>query len=713
MELMTAVKPTATENIQISLFLSLLTIATNLFLRVDVIGDSPLTFGPVFVFIGLLLLPPSFVFPIVVCNLLALLFHESIMPLILVILLEFLVIGYLKYKNVVLLLSSLLYWTFIGVPAVWIVYHYALVDLSGASEVLTLQTALNGLLNAAIASTILACLPQSWIHGNVPRQHRLSTNIFTICASILVLPLVIASFLFIKHSVSMKETTAQESLNNRAEIISLYTSNFLLQHKTVVEQLAKTLSDTEYLDQYNDLMVKTQEDHPAFFNLTTTDITGAFLFFAPYKYNAQVARLPIEQRTVRNRAYFRDAKTTQSTVISKGIQSRGVVRSPMISIASPITTQGSFNGVVFGAVNLANVGELTAKISTVAEDKVVVVTDSNQRILYSNSTELSQRLEIFNYEIYKSQIISQIALLQLNDATFTYGVSQNDYDWQIYVLDKSATVSHLIRDQYVLVSVGLLLVLSLFLVFAYKLSNKVTAPLIRLLKDEESFSTEQLESSNTSKEISDMAKKLKRSTYLMRNFESRLKLQVEEKTEQLEQLNLQLAAQAREDGLTKLYNRSGFNELAINAIKTGYRLKQPFSIALLDLDNFKNINDTYGHTLGDKCLVAFADLMQSFCKRETDIIGRYGGEEFVIYMSGTDIHSQHNIINNIHQQTRFITLVDDSSNKTVHFTVSIGVCTVLSPVNLSLAELINIADDELYKCKRTGRDRLSINTLGE
>jgi diguanylate cyclase (GGDEF)-like protein len=253
--------------------------------------------------------------------------------------------------------------------------------------------------------------------------------------------------------------------------------------------------------------------------------------------------------------------------------------------------------------------------------------------------------------------------------------------------------------------------MGIFLLFAYKLAHQITQPLVAMLNaDEETVSLDNRYPN--SKEFSDVANKLKRTQFLMRNFENRLKQQVNEKTEQLEQLNLQLAAQAREDGMTQLLNRSGFDELALNAIKTSYRLGQPFSLALLDIDHFKNINDNFGHLMGDKCLQAFSALMQRNCKRDTDIIGRYGGEEFVILMSGKNIHAHHQLMQNIHQQTRNISLKQADTGELIKFTVSIGICSVLGNANLELQEIVKLADEELYKCKRAGRDRISAMTVG-
>jgi diguanylate cyclase (GGDEF)-like protein len=103
--------------------------------------------------------------------------------------------------------------------------------------------------------------------------------------------------------------------------------------------------------------------------------------------------------------------------------------------------------------------------------------------------------------------------------------------------------------------------------------------------------------------------------------------------------------------------------------------------------------------------------MQSNCKRETDIIGRYGGEEFVILMAGKDVRAHHQLMHNIRVQTQALLVHPEEMQSPISFTISIGVCSLLGSSQLGLHEVINIADEELYKCKRNGKNQLSIVTI--
>jgi len=709
---MTAKKFSVVESIQICLLLCLLAVGTNLFLPIYIIGQTHLLIGSTFAFLAILILPLTYVLVVVICVFVSLVTGDHLWTIPLFFLLEICVIYFLKQRNIFILMASMLYWIFIGVPVLLVVSHFNANDIQGANVIVTLHTALNGLLNAAMAATIYSFIPHKWLLSHVSTQHKLSSNIFAISASTLVVPILIVSFAFIAQQSQQKEVAKKEQLKNSSLLIGQVTSSFIGKHLLIVEQIAIAVSESLTLQGPKKIMLAAQKNDPTFFNIILSAKNGDILYFAPERYNDLAARLPLSVRTVRDRNYFTDAKTSLKTVVSNVMLSRGIVVAPMIAVASPIIKDGEFDGTVLGAINLLSLKKFYLDLKKIAGNKMVVITDSQSKVVFSTHPEHFEALSIFSFQKDQSALIRDLPVLTLLKNKYVYEKTSTQYGWQVYLLEDASEFVFSIRQQLIWVSCGLIFVFSIFLYFAYKLSNRITAPLISLLQNGDDYTSDAFDNKYASQEISAMANKLKRSSYLMKNFEHRLKLQVEEKTEKLEQLNLQLAAQAREDGLTSLLNRGGFNELAVNAIKTSYRLNQPFSVALLDIDKFKDVNDTYGHLIGDKCLVEFAKLMQDFCKRETDIIGRYGGEEFVIFMSGTDIQSHHNLINDIHRQTRFIQVVDEDSKNKISFTVSIGICSVLSSVNLDLKGLINVADDELYKCKRTGRDRVSITTVG-
>jgi len=172
---------------------------------------------------------------------------------------------------------------------------------------------------------------------------------------------------------------------------------------------------------------------------------------------------------------------------------------------------------------------------------------------------------------------------------------------------------------------------------------------------------------------------------------------------QLSQLHMQLKLfeQATTDALTGLLTRRSFMSLAESELNRAERYNRPLTMALLDLDHFKNVNDTYGHQAGDRVLITFSGLLKDVL-RTTDLIGRFGGEEFIIILPETTVEEAEKVIQRVLDSCHQHPVVHE--NKEIAFTVSAGLGEVLVDVQTS----IRYVDESLYKAKKEGRDRITI-----
>jgi len=163
-----------------------------------------------------------------------------------------------------------------------------------------------------------------------------------------------------------------------------------------------------------------------------------------------------------------------------------------------------------------------------------------------------------------------------------------------------------------------------------------------------------------------------------------------------------LKTRAETDTLTGIFNRRRVMELGSRAFQAAKRYKQTYSVLLLDIDYFKQINDVHGHAAGDAVLTEFANRCRTSL-RETDILGRIGGEEFLVFLphaSREQAVQTANRLLNIVGQTPFY-----SNDTAITVTTSIGVATI-STDTLSIETIINAADTALYKAKSNGRNTL-------
>lgn len=166
----------------------------------------------------------------------------------------------------------------------------------------------------------------------------------------------------------------------------------------------------------------------------------------------------------------------------------------------------------------------------------------------------------------------------------------------------------------------------------------------------------------------------------------------------------ELRIQAHRDPLTLLLNRRGFMEQARLLIAQQNRLKLPMSVLMLDIDLFKNINDTYGHDTGDMALQSLAKSLIAQL-RESDVVGRLGGEEFALVLSNTAGERAVEVANRLRQTIKTTSLRALDGSK-FNFTVSIGVSTTDVASYGALKDLLRKADKALYKAKQTGRDKV-------
>ncbi len=159
---------------------------------------------------------------------------------------------------------------------------------------------------------------------------------------------------------------------------------------------------------------------------------------------------------------------------------------------------------------------------------------------------------------------------------------------------------------------------------------------------------------------------------------------------------------ASRDYLTGLYNRRYFFQTMQDYVEDVKESGEKFAVAMLDIDHFKKVNDTYGHDVGDKVIVTLADILRSSTNPQ-DVVARFGGEEFCLVLKNINRYSALEILERIRQSIESYS-VEIEKEKFINFTVSIG--AVINNEEDSLQECINEADMCLYKAKNNGRNQI-------
>ncbi len=189
-------------------------------------------------------------------------------------------------------------------------------------------------------------------------------------------------------------------------------------------------------------------------------------------------------------------------------------------------------------------------------------------------------------------------------------------------------------------------------------------------------------------------------TELNENLEEKIKV----RTKDLEASKDELKLLASIDPMTKLYNRRYFAEIAEEMFDVNKRKHNNISLILLDIDNFKNINDIYGHHIGDDVIISIANILMENTRKE-DIVCRYGGEEYIIILPDISLESSMKIAENIRELVEEM-IIELPSEKELRVTTSIGVAMANMIVDNDIEIVINKADNAMYEAKRSGKNKV-------
>lgn len=183
-----------------------------------------------------------------------------------------------------------------------------------------------------------------------------------------------------------------------------------------------------------------------------------------------------------------------------------------------------------------------------------------------------------------------------------------------------------------------------------------------------------------------------------------LEERVRQRTEELEAANRKLERMSITDDLTGLYNKRHLQQALVTEVERAYREQTPLAVMMLDIDHFKQINDSHGHLVGDDCLCEVARVLQGEVRRSADLVARYGGEEFCIVLPNTRAAGAIELGERLRGAVQALRFT--ANGESVPITISIGLAVEYPSEGVSGEQLVQIADDALYQAKRHGRNQL-------
>ncbi|MDD2950229.1 MAG: GGDEF domain-containing protein [Sulfuricurvum sp.] len=333
--------------------------------------------------------------------------------------------------------------------------------------------------------------------------------------------------------------------------------------------------------------------------------------------------------------------------------------------------------------------------------------DSNGfTIFHFEKNPLSESQKIVDGIRYASQIIKDPVT---GESVGTVHLYFDDHEYQAMMQKNREITLKIFGISFVMLMIFILFVKKEFK-FLKKLSEHVLQydPQINNFTLQKSDRTDEVGVIHNA--IISMVDKINGYATLLDDLNHSLAIKVEERTQELQEANLQLKELSLTDSLTHLSNRRSLAIHLQEIWELAKRHRSIVSIIMCDIDHFKQVNDKYGHIVGDTVLKDIANILQVSLKRKSDFLARYGGEEFMIVLYEVDIHAAEELCISIQKNLKNIGKFEYKEVKLNPITMSFGISSTVPDEASEYNDLIKLADTALYQAKKSGRNRfISMN----
>lgn len=633
--------------------------------------------------------------------------------------LEAIWLGYARRRDFYALYASLAYWLFIGIP---LLYFYARLFSELPAEHLPfifLKQGINGLIYAALGSTIITIAPKFWhkFQGVKDRKRRQFSAQLTYSFAIIITLSLLGSALMLNHNfIDKQQTLLQQHLKDSANHLGQATQGFVDDHLSAVNNAAAWLSSSQ-IDKtlWQDLLTTLNNNYPGFITMLIADDKGHISQASPMSKMKHLIEQP-KFYSISDRHYFQEAFYNKKSFISPVFKGRGFGQEPIVAMSAPIFSRQSPLqpiGILEGSLNLALFAEIDKGNHQYMQQSILIV-DNNQTVIYASDALDIAPLSHFEFtlgnEFYNTELdVINIRTLDSNTPEFVYSSFPMRNGWSLYVLEPFSPLIKMMEQQYLTMAAILFCAMIATMYVAKATSNRLTLPLEEITasfsQSDGKTKTPSLDD-ETPIEIYSLYTRLRQSQSDLISHQLELEEKVAIRTYELENVNHKLKNLAEKDALTGLYNRRYAENKFASIQELCERSDEAITIALLDLDHFKQINDTYGHLGGDECLRVVAKLLQHHFKRDSDVIARYGGEEFLLILPLCNPLKVEQHLNDFRQALSRLDVINPQDISAFNVTCSIGALIANANHHSSLEEWLKLADSNLYTAKEKGRNQV-------
>ena len=402
--------------------------------------------------------------------------------------------------------------------------------------------------------------------------------------------------------------------------------------------------------------------------------------------------------------WLRKANNSQGVIISSPFRSE-IIDEVLVVIAKALRDEnGQVLGILEAPIFLNRPGFMEYIFDKDFSERsdILVISRTNQIFLASSDPNLvlkatpKEGMDAFLDEVMRGFNGYGHTVTLVEGEMLAATADINSSDWFVMVRTPVAKVYQIINESLraaiingIIVSFSVFLVIMFFLFFFFNPLKKAAESVRKMVLQKKSLTHIK---GYKKDEIGD----------LIIGFNAAIDM-VNERNDKLEKSNAVLESLSQVDGLTEIFNRRWLDKTLNHLWLVKTRSQQPLTLLLIDIDEFKKFNDTYGHIAGDDCLKKVAQTIQETINRPTDFLARYGGEEFVILLE-SDIKEGALIAEKVRLAVSNLN-ISHSETSYKHVTISLGIASMTPQLNIKSVELIKQADLALYQSKEHGRNR--------
>jgi diguanylate cyclase (GGDEF)-like protein len=637
--------------------------------------------------------------------------------------LEALFLGFCRRKDIYALYSSIMFWLLIGMPIFYLVAKVFFEMPTEHLPFVTIKQAINSLIYTSIASLLVLMAPKLWMFQTKikDKQRRSLNKQMTYFVTLMItLSLLFSTLYFNYISLNKQQSLIAKNQQETVSHLSNAGEQYIDNHQKVIENAARYFTMVEETPaQSQPLLSNLHKSYPGFVSMLITDNQSQIIAASP------VTRLNDAKNKniiIKDRDYFIESFYNQKIFVSSVFLGRGFGNDAIVAISAPYyNKQNAVQplGIIEGSLDLKYFSAIDYDFNQ-QKNQSIILTDETNNIIYASEKLNLKVMSAFKFSIHNGLYLTSLPLINITkiDSSipeYIYAQKQLKNGWKIYIIEPFSPLLQLAEQQMQTSFFMLLGALFISFFISNRISQLLTIPLEMVANQFGHLSQHDLNNQvldeSSPKEVYSLYQRLLISKQQLITQQLELEETVVNRTKELEKANKKLKELVDKDPLTQLFNRR-FAEHKFQEVREFcLRSEQAITVAILDLDFFKTVNDSYGHLAGDECLRQVSAQLSQHFKRDIDIIARYGGEEFILILPMSNALSIEHHLNEFKVKLSQIPIYTPDRTKAFDITVSIGAITANANFDARLDKWIKIADDNLYQAKAQGRNRTIVTII--